>query len=326
MDRTTSPLIGDETADPAIEIGPPSPEEAEDAEAVRLRADIAQTREHIGSTIEALQQKLSPQALAEQATTAVREATIGKVENMVHRAEDTIQRTGYSLFDTLRDNPIPALMAGVGLTWLFLRRRTAMSYGRDYGHRDTGIRTAFRGREREYGRDFDEEPNDLVERAETAASDAGHAISDKASEVGHAISDKATEVGSAISDKANQVGHAISVKAHDAGQAIKHYAEEAQETGRRAEDRVEQLYRDNPLAFGAVAIAAGTAIGLAIPISRREDEWMGAARDELVDKAAGMAKEALGKVETAAKDVGKLANVAEDVTARAQSAIGPQAP
>ena len=322
-------MIDDETADPGIMLGAPaSAEETGDAEALRLRADIAHTRENIGSTIEALQQKLSPAALAEQATTAVREATIGKVEDMVHKAEDTIERTGYSLFDTIRDNPIPAALAGIGIAWLLMRRRSAKSYGYvpGYGYRDTGIRASFQRPRREMDQNVGEEVDDLAERAEGAATDVGRAISDKAGQVGHAISEKAHDAGQAITEKANQVGHTISEKAHDAGQAIKHYAEEAQQTGRRAEDRVEQLYRDNPLAFGAAAIAAGTALGLAIPISRKEDEWLGAARDELVGKAAGMAKEALGKVESTAKDVGKLAGVAEDMSSKAERALDQRAP
>lgn len=126
MARAEIPLMDDETTGPGIEVGPPggasappAPDAQEtDAEALRLRADIAHTRENIGSTIEALQQRLNPAALAEQATTAVREATIGKVEDMVHKAEDSIERTGYSLFDTVRENPIPAALAGFGIAWL----------------------------------------------------------------------------------------------------------------------------------------------------------------------------------------------------------------
>jgi len=308
MARAEIPLMDDETTGPGIEIGssgrssaPPAPDPQEtDAEALRLRADIAHTRENIGSTIEALQQRLNPAALAEQATTAVREATIGKVEDMVHKAEDSIERKGYSLFDTVRENPIPAALAGFGIAWLLLRRRAATRdlQTRRYRYSDSGVRTSFRSAPRDLER-VGEEADDLGQRAEAAASEAGQAITDKASQVGHAISEKAHDAGQAITDKASQVGHAISEKAHDAGQAIKHYAEEAQETGRRAEDRVERLYRDNPLAFGAVAIAAGTALGLAIPISSKEDEWMGAARDQLVGKAAGMAKDALQKADSA---------------------------
>ena len=45
----------------------------------------------------------------------------------------------------------------------------------------------------------------------------------------------------------------------------------------------------NPLAVGAVAMAVGAAVGLALPETRREQELMGDARDRVVDNAKSMA-------------------------------------
>ncbi|MFO0591499.1 MAG: DUF3618 domain-containing protein [Polyangiaceae bacterium] len=322
MDTAASPL-NEETTSEGIPVS--APEEGESEEAIRLRAEIAATRENIGSTIGALQQKLSPAALAEQAKTVVRDATIGKVENMVHDAEYRITRTGYSFLDTIRENPIPAAMAAIGIAWLFMNRRSASEYGGDYNYNYNPNYDARWGRrfDRRQGlqSDFRQDLGDVGRRVEGAAEQAGQTLSDKAHDVGQAISDKAQQAGHAISDTAHDVGQAITDKANQAGQAMKEYAGEIEEQGRRLETRLEQVYRDNPIAVGAVVLAAGTAVGLAIPISRVEDQWLGAARDEVMDKAANLAHETLEKVESAAKQAGSVAGLATDLTQKADRAI-----
>ena len=72
---------------------------------------------------------------------------------------------------------------------------------------------------------------------------------------------------------------------------------------KRAERGIERTLRDNPLALGAVAIAVGAAIGLALPHTPVEDEWMGQAKERLVRRAEGAAGAA---IETAERKVGQL--------------------
>jgi hypothetical protein len=61
--------------------------------------------------------------------------------------------------------------------------------------------------------------------------------------------------------------------------------------------------RDNPLAAGAVAIAAGTAVGLLIPSTQMESEYIGETGERLVEKVEDVARDALGKVQDAAKQM-----------------------
>jgi hypothetical protein len=57
------------------------------------------------------------------------------------------------------------------------------------------------------------------------------------------------------------------------------------------------------LAVGAVALALGTAFGLSIPQTQKENEWLGDARDTFVDKAQSMASDAIDKVQQVAEKV-----------------------
>jgi hypothetical protein len=88
-----------------------------------IRAEIEQTRSELSGTINAIQEKLSPQNLVEQAKESVRDATIGRVEQMVSDAKDTARESGDNLMQMVRDNPLPAAIVGLGLGWLFMKNR-----------------------------------------------------------------------------------------------------------------------------------------------------------------------------------------------------------
>lgn len=289
----------------AITVAPE--DEGKTSETSRLRESIAETRESIGNTIDALQEKLNPAAIAEQAKTAVREATIGKVENMVHEAEETITRTSYSLYDSIRNNPVPAAMAGIGLAWFFLSRRRdeRLMYRGEY-QGEEGLRAGERRR---------------GEGITTRVRHAAHEVAEKAEHLA-----QGGDGGTSVAEKAREAGEAVTGKAREAGEAVKRVAREATEQGRRIENRVEDWFYQNPLAAGAIVMATGTAIGLAIPISRKEEEWMGPARDKLVGKAGELAHQALGKVEETAAKVqevaGKVEVAARDVGQGAAQALG----
>ncbi|MEO8285500.1 MAG: DUF3618 domain-containing protein [Chloroflexota bacterium] len=125
--RDVTPSVsGDESGDTS----------SEDPEAIR--ADIEQTRAELTDTINAIQEKLNPQTLMEQAkdtlqdATAgildnaketVRDATVGRVEEMVSNATDTAKNTGTNIMDLIKQNPLPAAAVGIGLGWLFTRNK-----------------------------------------------------------------------------------------------------------------------------------------------------------------------------------------------------------
>jgi hypothetical protein len=104
-----------------------------EAETLELRQGIERTRAEMSATIDAIQEQLNPQHIGEQVReqvrhqfeetkATVRDATIGKAEAIMRDAGDTVNEARYSLMDTVRQNPIPAAMVGIGLGWLFMNR------------------------------------------------------------------------------------------------------------------------------------------------------------------------------------------------------------
>jgi hypothetical protein len=118
-----------------------------------IRADIRDTRDRVGDTLEQIGERLNPTNLKAQVREQVREnvthlkdqvrenirdATIGRVEHMAQNAADRVNETRHSITDTIRENPIPAAMVGIGLGWLLMNRRQGGDVSRSYGRYEGG--------------------------------------------------------------------------------------------------------------------------------------------------------------------------------------------
>jgi hypothetical protein len=69
---------------------------------------------------------------------------------------------------------------------------------------------------------------------------------------------------------------------------------------RRAQNGLQRLMQTNPLAVGVAAAVVGAAVGLALPETQTENEWMGDARDTVVERAQNMARSAADQVKDTA--------------------------
>ncbi|HSJ76197.1 MAG TPA: DUF3618 domain-containing protein, partial [Gemmatimonadales bacterium] len=90
--------------------GDQSPEEIE--------RDIEQTRSRLSRDIDELGNKLSPSNLKEEAKSAIKDAAQGAVSNVGEQA----RRTGSRLVEVIRENPLPVIAVGAGVTWLLTQR------------------------------------------------------------------------------------------------------------------------------------------------------------------------------------------------------------
>jgi hypothetical protein len=82
------------------------------------RVEIERTRADMGETVDAIQQRLSPESLKEQAKDRVKEATVGKA-----------QGAGSAIVESVRANPVPAALTGIGLGWLLMSARRQSAPG-----------------------------------------------------------------------------------------------------------------------------------------------------------------------------------------------------
>jgi len=85
-----------------------------------IRLGIMEARERISHDLDEIGERLNPHNVKEDIKEGIREATIGRVEEMARQAGERLNSAGSGIVQTIKDNPVPAVIAGVGLAWLFL--------------------------------------------------------------------------------------------------------------------------------------------------------------------------------------------------------------
>jgi len=303
------------------------------SESAALQGEIRETRQNMSQTVEEIEQKLKPERLKDEALEkvdelkaklkaelmeefeqaksklraelqeakgAVREATIGRVEHMVHDARETVNDAGTSFVHVVKANPIPAAMIGIGLGWLLVsarQRRDPYGYGSGRApYSAFGMEDDYEGSNSEFGRE-----GSAQARARSWARDAQSRVGKTA----HHLQDRASRLAQEAQQRVGETAHHLQ---DDAGrwvdqtqERLHHLSDEAAREAREAEAYVQRAMQANPLAIGAVAFALGAATGLALPHSEREDQLLGSARDRLMERVEDVAHQAVGKAQDAAK-------------------------
>jgi len=250
-------------------------------EAEQIRAEIEDTRAEMSQTINEIQERLSPDHLMGQVKETVREATIGKVERVMetigemaepareamYSAGTTIKEAGTSVGNRIWKNPIPFALIGLGVGMIWMKSRRGNGY--DYYSR-TGMQRPRRQNLSSGGQ------LGQTRYASTAGSSSG--TLDQVKETAGNLANRSTEALSNLGSTARENANAVTT-------------------------RLGQMMRDNPLAAGAVAVAAGTALGLALPSTRFENEYIGETSEMLVDKAQEVARGAIDKAQDTAKQI-----------------------
>ena len=254
-----------------------------------IAADIRITQERLGDTVEEIGERFNPTRLKEELKSDIRDATIGKVENMAQQTADMVSDAQRSLLESIRENPIPVVMVGLGLGWMILnastrKKRMGASSQYDNYQRRGGARSMYDEQQGDgyssmyyddqQGRDYDQQQSGALDRAKNKASDVVDTVKQKASHLADETQQKASEMGERVADQT-----------------------------RVQTRRVERAFQDNPLVIGAAALALGLAAGLAIPSTETEDELVGETRDELVDKVKDVAEDTKAKVQQVAERV-----------------------
>lgn len=303
------------------------PDGTDDPEVIRAR--IERTRSEMGHTIDQIQERLSPEHISQQVQQNIREATTKKVEDMTYRAEREARRVRRGVVNKVRENPVPLAMIGIGLGWLLMSngsdddetyyrerypyetRRRYYDYEDEYvtgrvadpsmrthEYESRGTTEEARRRARETSAEVRERTSEMTDRARERASETADSVRERAAEMRESISSTASE-------RADEVRYRAQRSQEVAQQRAMEAQERAREQARRAKQSFWNQMESNPLAMGALALAAGTVVGLVIPGTEYEDELLGETRDQLVDEAKAAARETAERVQTAAQETGK---------------------
>lgn len=233
-----------------------------------IELEIEQTRNRLSRDIDELGNKLSPQNLKEEAKSAIKDAAQGAVSNVGEQA----RRTGSRLVEVIRENPLPVIAVGAGVTWLLTQRSRSEVSG------DRMARYAYTGPERRQGESWQ----------------SGSGIRGRVGSTVSGVKDSVSEATSSVAERAGEFKER-------AGERIGELGGEARRQTRRIKINLQHATEENPLALAMGAAVVGLALGMLLPGTRREDELMGSSRDQLVDRAERTAE----RVKDAAVEAGR---------------------
>jgi len=293
-----------ETDEPAVEIEV-------------TRAQIEVTRSEMSETIDAIKERLSPQNLVQEAKESIREATVGRVQEMagnvvdsakqkastvaetamqaastaregaervMSSASETAKEASSTIVETIQRNPLPSALIGIGVGWLWMNNRKQSAYQPRYE-----------------GRPFLDDLSVSYE-AQTPYPQTqpqwGEQQTSSQSSVRQTLDQAKERVGEVTEQVQQRVGDAT----EKVQQRVSQVAAQTQEQAQRAATAMQQMLWENPLAVGALAMTLGAAVGMAVPASRPERQMMGEARDRLIEKAQQTTQEVAQKVQNVAHE------------------------
>lgn len=277
-------------------------------ETVQIKAQIQETRSQMGETIDAIQERLSFANISEQVSETVNhaietakdtayDATIGKAVNFMKDFGDGVTNSG--TFKTVRSNPFPFALIGLGAGLLVYQSYNRSDKGRDG-------RRSFEGRG-ELNRAA------LASASRTSAADTTGGMLDGVTDRANAALGSVTNaagtayegVTSAAGTAYEGVTGAVSTAYTGAGDLANKAYDRAGEFGTVAYEKYDEYLEENPLALGALAVAVGAAVGFAIPSTQYEGKLMGEARENLVQRAQDAAGSLVDKAKQVATEAGQ---------------------
>jgi hypothetical protein len=296
-----------------------------------LEREVDQERARLSATIDALQSKASLGNIVDEVMKVVRE-----------NGGDM----GRNLGRTVRDNPLPALLTGVGLAWLMMG--SGRPAERWYDEDDRPYRGAYRDRTIPVGDrgsgsallDSGEEMAGKYDAGNVYNADAlgderqaGPGLAERTAGAMADVGARASEAVSGLGERASHMAHAAGARMSSAGEAawgagdaararLAQARRGAAHAGTDARQTFDDLLEEQPLVLGALALAVGAAIGGALPASRAENRVFGARSDQAKEALRKVAGEEGRKLQaTAAAVVEEAGSIVEETSAELAGAM-----
>lgn len=250
----------------------------------QLEREIDQQRNHIEGIVKQLESKLTPGDI------------LGEVMQMGKGSGRELIGT---LGQTIKENPLPALVTAVGMYWLYSSshrinpRIMTTGVGYNTPASNTNATTL-------------SSASSTTAFSTDSAYNAGQTMG-----VGHSSgSTVGGKLGAVTSTVGEKLGSAKSVVGEKLGSAKSTVSDKtsglvgsARVRASQASDGFSRMLDENPMAVGAIGIAVGALLGAVIPKTRKEDEWLGERSDRITGQIKDVAKRGYEQVSTATKEI-----------------------
>jgi hypothetical protein len=286
----------------------------------RIERDLEHTRARMDSHLNALQDRLSPGQILDD------------LMNYFRGSEGA--DFARNLMDSVRGNPLPAALTGIGLTWLMAsntrpqtlaggNRRVRVyrtSDGRDWSSREELDR---------YYADIDRsvtrqtgESDEIYQGRLDEARGKTLGIMRQAGDTAESFRQRVQDAWYAARNSIAEGAHQLRDRAGDTADQVAGYAQSARERVAGGGQKAQQMggsmvaaVTDNPVLLGSLGLAAGALLGILIPQSEKEEAALGGvaadarntARDaaqQAVDRGGDIARTAMDAARDSAREHG----------------------
>jgi hypothetical protein len=275
-------------------------------DSAQLEREVAEQRRRVENRIGEIRERLSPGQLVDEVLSYTKDGGMNFASGLGH---------------TITANPLPAALLGISLVWLMsgkgtnpmahAEHRPAHRHEPEYPYATTSggrMRRISHGAddmgrwhsefEDTGGKRYKAESNELGHRLGAFVDDAGRKFGGFIDEAGHRVSDFQDEAGNKLDEATGWASHrwhdvqaGIGGALEQAGQQAQHLASGTQHQLNRAGSMAGSAFNSQPLVAGALAFAAGAALGSALPHTKEEDKLLGEVADKTRQQAAGAASE-----------------------------------
>jgi ElaB/YqjD/DUF883 family membrane-anchored ribosome-binding protein len=265
--------------------------QSSDSNTQAIRSDIDETRRRMDGTMDALGERLQPQHLIDEVLGFFRRST-SDGNNQLHHLREKITQSAdtamHSVVETVKKNPMPALLIGAGVAWMIYESRRSSSPNMDgdyYGYdREGDLRDPdlYTDRPMQYslGKTGDGEQSKLGELKDK--------IAEKAADATGQVKEKLSRAGEVAREKANELRQ-------QAGEKLGQVRERTTQAYQRSRERVIQTADHHPLELGLACLATGLVTGLLLPTPEVVHRKVGPTADRLRDRTRETSREMMEK-------------------------------
>lgn len=273
-----------------------------------IERDLAETRARLSTHLDELTRRLSPGQLVDEGLAYLRNG----------QGAEFVRKLG----DDVRDNPLPVALTGLGVAWLAVastvRRdqpasRAVVPYDQARASRSTGDEDDIAERARRAGDAVTRGAEDTEEafRARVAeararilgvqrdAAETASAYADRVQQSLEAAQNRASETLRRMRDSTRDWSQGMAETGRQTSEAVGGALRRSRDYATSAGNGLAETVGDNPLLLAAFGLTAGALLGMMLPRTSQEDEWMGGAAgavretaDDLMERGTRAAKAA----------------------------------
>ncbi len=238
----------------------------------QIEDEIERTRADMGEKIDKISERVSPEQLKYQAKETVNDVLTESANTISDYVRTNRQEIVSSFGDTVKRNPIPTALIGVGIAWLAVETFRTPEYESDryvnrrerdyrYGYSPYAVRGV-------PGAVYDDEysdghsvSEDLRDKASSGWDSATDAAQHQAERIGEQVRNKTDETGREIRSSVEEAGQQAAEGARQAGDKVSDMAASANQQVQQVGEQINNYAHQVGEQIGSQAQQVGDAVG-----------------------------------------------------------------